>query len=137
MKALACALVVAAFLVSGIAQAQTLTVDWTWKLSHKCSTISPALKANGIPEGTKSLSVEMVDLDYTAFDHGGGIVSHDGKGSATIPEGALKNYRGPCPPNFFSFGHDYKFTVKAMSGDNNSLATGSMTKTFSVKSVSE
>ena len=137
MKIFASTLITASLLASGIANAQSLTVDWTWKLSHKCSTTAPALKVDGIPDGTKSLIVEMVDLDYRAFDHGGGSVAHDGKSSTTIPEGALKNYRGPCPPNFSSFGHDYEFTVKAMSGSNELIAKGSKTKTFSAKTVSE
>ena len=136
MKIISAALIASAsLLASGYATAQSLNVDWTWKLSHKCSPTSPALKVDGIPEGAKSLTVEMVDQDMRSFDHGGGSVAHDGKGSTTIPEGALKNYSGPCQPNFSSFGHDYEFTVKAMSGSNEVLSKGSKTKTFSAKTV--
>ena len=74
----------------------------------------------------------MVDLNLTSFNHGGGSVAHDGVASITLPEGALKNYVGPCPPNFDSSGHDYQFTVKALAADGQSeLARGSKTKTFS------
>lgn len=114
----------------------SLNVDWEWKVSHKCSPTSPALVVSGIPNEAKSLQVAMVDLDVRSFDHGGGSVALGGEASVTIPEGALKNYRGPCPPNFFSFGHDYEFTVKAIAADGQTeLARGSKTKTFSASTA--
>ncbi len=129
---------VSTLLLSSVSHSQTIfSVDWTWRSAHKCSPTSPALKVEGIPEGTKSLTVEMVDLDFRSFDHGGGFVAHDGKAATTIPEGALKNYRGPCPPNFSSFGHDYEFTVKAVGVDNATLSKASKTKAFSAKAVTD
>jgi phosphatidylethanolamine-binding protein (PEBP) family uncharacterized protein len=78
----------------------------------------------------------MVDLDYRSFDHGGGGAALTGEASVTLPEGALKNYRGPCPPNFSSFGHDYEFTVRAIGADGQTeLARGSKTKTFSASTA--
>jgi phosphatidylethanolamine-binding protein (PEBP) family uncharacterized protein len=114
----------------------SLTVDFEWKISHRCSTTSPALVLSGIPKDAKSLQVAMVDLDFRSFDHGGGGAELTGEASVTLPEGALKNYRGPCPPNFSSFGHDYEFTVKAIGADGRiELARASKTKTFSAKTV--
>jgi len=115
-----------------------LTVDWEWKRSHQCSPTSPSIEVAGIPEGTKSLSITLVDHDARHFDHGGGSVAHDGSPNVSIPEGALKNYKGPCPPNFSSFGHDYEFTVRAIAIDGQTdLARGSKTKTFSAAAVKQ
>jgi phosphatidylethanolamine-binding protein (PEBP) family uncharacterized protein len=114
----------------------SLNVDWEWKEDHKCSATSPGLLVSGIPSGTKLLQVELVDHDARHLNHGGGSVVLDGSDSVTVPEGALKNYRGPCPPNFSSFGHDYEFTVKAIAADGQTeLARGRKTKTFSASSV--
>jgi phosphatidylethanolamine-binding protein (PEBP) family uncharacterized protein len=114
----------------------SLTVDWEWKAGHRCSPTSPAIVVTGIPQEAKSLEVTMIDLDYRSFDHGGGSAAVSGEASVTIPEGALKNYRGPCPPNFSSFGHDYEFTVKAKGQNGQAeLARGSKSKTFSASTV--
>ena len=109
-----------------------LSIEWQWKAVHQCSNTSPALSVSGIPEGAKSIAVTMVDLDAPGYDHGGGSVPHAGGATASIAAGALKNYRGPCPPNFSSFGHDYEFTVRALAADGRTvLATASRKKTFS------
>lgn len=109
-----------------------LAVDWEWKASHRCNGTSPALVVSGIPEGTKTLAVQMNDLDFQNKDHGGGSVPHSGGADAAVPEGALTaNYLGPCPNNFGSFGHDYKITVRALASDGGELAVASKTKTFS------
>ncbi len=114
----------------------SLTVDWEWKVSHKCSPVSPALVVTGIPSEAKSLQVTMVDLDATSFNHGGGVAVHSGDASVTITEGTLKDYKGPCPPNFASFGHDYQFTIRAIAADGQTeLAHGSKTKTFSASTA--
>jgi phosphatidylethanolamine-binding protein (PEBP) family uncharacterized protein len=119
--------------------AQTsLTVDWDWKKSHQCSQTSPVIKVSGIPADAKSLDVKMVDHDMRSFDHGGGNVPVGGEVTFAIPEGALKNYKGPCPPNFSSFGHDYEFTVRAIAADGKTeLAKGAKVKTFSASAVKE
>lgn len=123
--------------ISTAACAQSgLSLDWRWKSSHQCSTTSPAITVSGIPEGTASLAVTMVDLDVSGYNHGGGSAAHAGGATATIAEGALKNYRGPCPPNFNGFGHDYEFTVRALAADGKTvLAQASNKKNFSASSV--
>lgn len=123
--------------LSSAAFGQTaLSLDWQWKKSHQCSGTSPALAVGGLPEGTRSISVTMVDLDVPSYDHGGGSVAHAGGASASIAEGALKNYRGPCPPNFSSFGHDYEFSVRALAEDGKTvLAQGRRKQTFSAQTA--
>lgn len=109
-----------------------LTVDWEWKIDHRCAPLSPALSIAGVPADAKSIQVTMVDLDYRSFDHGGGTVPATGQTTVSVTEGALKDYRGPCPQNFANFGHDYEFTVRALAADGQTeLARGSKTKTFS------
>ncbi len=123
--------------VSAAAVGQSaLSLDWQWKSSHRCSNTSPALALTGIPEGATTLAVTLVDLNVPAYDHGGGSVPHAGGATAAIAEGALKNYRGPCPPNFASSGHDYEFRVRALAADGKTvLAQGSRKKTFSASTA--
>lgn len=133
-KAIGLAVVLAC---TGFAQAQTgMTVDWTWTRADKCSSSSPAIKVTGIPAEARLLRVKLADHDAPAFNHGGGEVAHAGGEAAAIAAGALKDYTGPCPPNFGSFGHDYSFTVQAVGADGKSvLGSGTATKNFSAKSV--
>lgn len=128
MRKLLAVAVLAAF--AGSASAQ-VAVDWTWKASHRCNNLSPALEVTGIPEGTKTLAFQMNDLDFQNKDHGGGTVAHEAGNSASVAEGALKsNYLGPCPRNFSSFGHVYQITVRALGADGTELARGSKGKDF-------
>jgi phosphatidylethanolamine-binding protein (PEBP) family uncharacterized protein len=114
-----------------------LDVDFMWKRANRCSATSPALQISGIPAGTKSLKVTLVDHDAPGFDHGGGVVEHADGPSESVAEGALKSYRGPCPPSF-QFGHEYEFKVTAIAADGKTeLASGIKTKTFSAKAVAE
>lgn len=120
-----------------LAQGQ-LSVDWEWKSAHRCSATSPTLMIAGIPSDTRTLEVTLVDHDAMHFNHGGGSAPHSGGETATLPEGALQKYQGPCPPNFSSFGHDYEFKVRAIAADGISeLARGSKTRTFSAKTVKD
>jgi len=126
-------------LLSTSVLAQTvLTVDWEWKRSDQCSSASPRIEVTGIPSEAKFLSIALVDHDARHYNHGGGQIAHDGGSKVTIQEGALKNYKGPCPPNFSSFGHDYEFSVRALGADGQTeLASGRKTKTFSANAVKE
>ena len=114
-----------------------MAVDFEWKLEHRCSTVSPAFSISELPAGTNSLVAKMVDNDFTTFDHGGGSVEAASLFNSGIPAGALKRYRGPCPPNFSSFGHDYTWTFQAMDAAGKVLATATKTKTFSSAKVSK
>jgi hypothetical protein len=123
----------ALFFVSAAAFGQAgLSVDWQWNRSHQCSNTSPALSVKGVPDGTRTIAITMVDLDLPGYNHGGGSVPHAGGATAAIAAGALKNYRGPCPPNFSGVGHDYEFTVRALGADGKTvLAKTSRKKNFS------
>lgn len=129
----------ATLLVSSAAFAQSgLAIDWEWKTSHQCSPTSPAFKLTEVPGETASLEISMIDQDFKSFKHGGGAVAHSGGTTASVPEGALKNYKGPCPPNFSTIGHKYEFTVRAMAADGKTeLARGRKTKTFSASTVQQ
>jgi phosphatidylethanolamine-binding protein (PEBP) family uncharacterized protein len=76
-------------------------------------------------------------LDQKDDDHGGGDISQSEPfgGSFTIAPGALKTYKGPCPENFTTLGHEYQFNVSARNGDNKTLASGSAKAPFSAKFV--
>ncbi|MBK6638278.1 MAG: hypothetical protein IPH08_14825 [Rhodocyclaceae bacterium] len=128
--------VLTAALLSQTSWAQSLSVDWVWLRAHQCSKASPEIKVSGIPAGAVELKVDMLDNDMPSFNHGGGVVAHDGSAvEATIAQGALQRYVGPCPPNFSSFGHDYQITVTALGADKAALGSGKATKTFSAKAV--
>ena len=128
---------IATLLVSSTAFAQTgLSIDWEWKKSHQCSPTSPAFTLTDVPSETAFFEISMIDQNYKGFNHGGGFTAHSGGTTASVPEGALKNYKGPCPPNFSSSGHEYEFTVRAMAADGKTdLARGKKTKTFSASTV--
>ena len=127
-------------LISGVllfachAHAQ-MAVDFEWRLEHRCSTASPALKISGAPPGTTKFLANMVDNDFTSFVHGGGTVDAPNSPDFEIPPGALKSYKGPCPPNFSNFGHDYVWTVQAVDSMGKLLASATKTKTFSSAKV--
>lgn len=132
-KALLAALLTTAFPV--FAQSG-LAVDWEWKAAHRCNNVSPALVVSGIPEGTKSLSFQMNDLDFQNKDHGGGSVPHAEGTTAEVPEGAFKSsYLGPCPSNFASFGHVYQITVRALGADGAEIAKTTKSKDFSASTA--
>ena len=119
---------------------QKLTVNYEWKISHKCGKKSPEITINDIPSGSTQLDIKMIDLDYKAADHGGGVLKNE-EGFPEIfkiAEGGLnRRYDGPCPPNFNAHGHDYEITVIAKDKSNQVLGKGSVVKTFSAKAVKE
>jgi phosphatidylethanolamine-binding protein (PEBP) family uncharacterized protein len=114
-----------------------LDVAFTWNISHRCSPVSPEIRLKDIPAGTTRLVVKMTDLDQKDDDHGGGsITPSDAFGNTfTIESGALKAYKGPCPENFTTLGHEYQFSVSALGADDKVLAVGSAKAPFSAKFV--
>jgi len=120
--------------VPALAQAE-MSVDWTWKVAHRCNNTSPELAVTNIPAGTASFAVQMNDLDFQNKDHGGGSLPHAGGASATIAEGALKSYLGPCPNNFYSFGHSYRIAVRALAADGSELGQANKAKDFSASTA--
>ena len=105
---------------------EVIQVDFTWKEEHRCSSKSPEIHVNGVPEGTKLFKVKLVDLDVPFWSHGGGTYNNDSTG--VIAEGALTNgYNGPCPPGG---SHRYEFTVEAIDEDGNIIGAGKKMKMF-------
>ena len=128
---------IASATLASSAQAQAgLTIDWEWKIAHRCNNTSPLLQVQGIPEGTKKLTFQMNDLDFQNKDHGGGTVELGEGTTIEVPEGGLKtNYLGPCPNNFSSFGHNYQITVRALDANGAELGKTMKTKEFSAKTA--
>ena len=124
-------------LFSTFVRGSDFSVDFKWLLKHRCSRISPEFILSGIPEGTTDIAIALNDLDMRSFDHGGGRVRSETPipSDFIVASGALKNYTGPCPPNFQGAGHDYEFVFTARDSAGKILAKTKIKKTFSSKSV--
>ena len=127
----------ALLVVPGAYAQSRLDVAFTWNISHRCSPVSPEIRLKDVPSGTTTIRVKMTDLDLKDDDHGGGDISQSESfgGSFTIASGALKAYKGPCPENFTTLGHEYQFSVTALGADGKPLAVGSAKAAFSAKFV--
>ena len=125
------------FAAPGVYAQSRLDVAFAWNISHRCSPVSPEIRLKDIPSGTTTLRIKMTDLDQKDDDHGGGEISQSEPfgGSFTIAPGALKAYKGPCPENFTTLGHEYQFTVTALDAEDKPLAVGSAKAAFSAKFV--
>ena len=73
---------------------------------------NPRFTLQNVPEGTRYIHFDMVDLDDANMVHGGGIVAY--RDQEVIGPGAF-TYRGPCPTQGF---HMYRWTAKALASDN-------------------
>jgi phosphatidylethanolamine-binding protein (PEBP) family uncharacterized protein len=102
-----------------------IAVDFSWPEHQKCfDERSPEIRVDGVPESARRLQIQMRDLD-NRYDHGGGSVPWEG--AATIPEGTLDKYRGPCP----SYGSPrYQITVKALDETGVAVALGRKTRRY-------
>lgn len=96
------------------------------KYTCVAENISPPLTIEGLPKGTRSLALIMVDNDTSigTFDHwiawdippvnkidensSPGINGLNGRNEST--------YTGPCPPNGI---HEYRFTIYALNSTLN------------------
>jgi hypothetical protein len=127
----------ALLLIPGAYAQSRLDVAFAWNISHRCSPVSPEIRLKDIPTGTTTIRIKMTDLDQKDNDHGGGDISQSEPfgTSFTIASGALKAYKGPCPENFTTLGHEYQFSVTALGADGKPLAVGSAKAAFSAKFV--
>ncbi|HEY5210157.1 MAG TPA: hypothetical protein VIJ42_12020 [Stellaceae bacterium] len=91
------------------ARADDMTLQFKFTSRNRCSAISPAFNLSGVPQNTKQLRFKMEDFQAPNFNHGGGTVAYAGQ--SAIPEGALKSFYGPCPPQGV---HRYQITVDAI-----------------------
>lgn len=106
------------------ADGAAMTVEYQWQRENMCDRgLSPQITLQGVPEGTVSFKVRLQDLQMPSYNHGGGEVDNDG--SNVIGPGALKNYRGPCPP--MGATHRYSMTVLALDAGRTVLARGEKT----------
>jgi phosphatidylethanolamine-binding protein (PEBP) family uncharacterized protein len=126
-------------LTQTVAAQSAMVVEFRWHISHHCSSTSPVIKVKNIPAGTLVLEVQMQDLDSQNPAHGGGggKVTNEGGFPAEfkIPSGALSQYKGPCPDNFTTLGHEYLIEVSAIGADAKRLSQGSAKAPFSGKFV--
>ena len=96
------------------AQNNNMEVEVLLSSIHRCSRISPEIRVDNIPQGTKSFNVHLVEHGREDILLGGGTYINDGSG--IIPEGALTRiYRGPCPP--LGQIREYSFAISAQGVD--------------------
>ena len=100
-------------LLASPVSADEFRIEFTWDADmERCfSNVSPEIFLFNVPAGTTQLRVKMVDRDAVSYPHGGGRIDYNGE--ASIPKGALKKWKGPCPP---SGTHTYEFIVDARAG---------------------
>lgn len=102
----------------------TMTIEFEWSKENLCNRgVSPQIVLHGVPPATARFKASLKDLQMMSYNHGGGVYENDGSG--IIPRGALKNYRGPCPP--MGAVHRYRFTVQALDAAGAVLAQGEKT----------
>ena len=114
---------------SGEPAGPELGIEFSWPRGMKTcfDTQSPEIRLEGVPEGTQTFSVAVYDTEYSV-NHGGGKVENDGTGIIAL--GAVPDYRGPCSDLALSGPGKYQFTVKALGGDNQVLASGKKTRSY-------
>lgn len=101
-----------------------LDVGFHFSPSNRCSSINPPITVSGAPAKTTKYAVHMTDLDKPDYNHGGGTVVASGN---TIPSGALKGYKGPCPP---AGPHRYEISVKALDATGAVVGYGKSSQRF-------
>ena len=101
----------------------TLSVDFTWDGTVRCTTRPPAFQIGGVPANTKTLDFIMRAGGGTGSLQGGGQVAYAGSGA--IPAGAFV-YLGPCPLGV----QNYRFTVQALDASGTVIARGQAARPF-------
>jgi len=112
------------------AHADDFAINFGWEGIERCSSTPPEIAVMNAPEGTAHFLVKMVDLDFTAYNHGGGVAPNTSDGSISEADYIATNYRGPCPPGTT---HTYEFTVEAQGADGGTLATATAKADFPPK----
>jgi len=85
-----------------------------------CGT-SPEFRLSGVPKGTASFDLKMVDLNVPSYPHGGGKVAYQA-GKNTIPCNTISagwGYNPPSPPP--GQVHTYEWTIKALDANGRVL----------------
>jgi len=124
-------LVISVLLIAGgPALADDFSIEFDWEGIKRCTSTPPEITVANAPEGTAQFLVNMVDLDFTAYNHGGGVAPNTGDGSIIEADYLATNYRGPCPPGST---HTYEFTVQALDAGGENLATATAKADFPPK----
>ncbi len=110
--------------------ADDFTVDFSWDGIKRCTSTPPEIAVMNVPDGTAQFQVKMVDLDFTGYNHGGGVAPNTGDGTIAEADYETSNYRGPCPPGTT---HTYEITVQALGADGADLAATSAKADFPPK----
>ncbi|MFO7715561.1 hypothetical protein [Desulfosarcina sp.] len=111
-------------------EAAEMMVDLSWEGIQACTHESPEIRVSSIPGGTDELRVKLKNVDVPEWNHGGGIVKHDGSG--IIPAGGLHlGYNGPCPPA--GTRHAYELSVMAVDAEGAIIGFGKTRKPFPPK----
>ncbi|SFJ74834.1 hypothetical protein SAMN05216304_11385 [Bosea sp. OK403] len=98
-------------------------------VAFKWCGASPEFTIGNVPAATRSLNFRMLDRMAPSYQHGGGTVPYTGKGSASVPCGALTGgYNGPSPPP--PQVHEYEWTVTALDSSGVTLAVGKAMRKF-------
>ncbi|WP_080917604.1 YbhB/YbcL family Raf kinase inhibitor-like protein [Manganibacter manganicus] len=120
-----------AIVVAGLSGCQSvpqsaahLGVNFQFSPSSRCSPVNPQITLTGVPTGTAKYAVHMTDLDKPDYNHGGGTIIASGN---VIPSGALKVYKGPCPP---AGPHRYEISVKALDASGEIVGFGKSSQRF-------
>lgn len=104
------------------------TSAWAFQASFKwCGGGSPIFSLEAVPKGTKTLSFRMDDLNFPAYNHGGGDLSYTGQKNISCGALGTSNYRGPSPPQG---PHTYRFTIRAFDASGQELARATSERQF-------
>ncbi len=110
--------------------AAEMVVSFDWEGIEDCTHASPEIRVRQIPDGTTEFHVRLKDIDLPVYNHGGGMVVHDGSG--IIPAGALQlGYNGPCLPP--GERHKYEFSVMAKDANGEIIGFGRSRQSFPPK----
>jgi Raf kinase inhibitor-like YbhB/YbcL family protein len=104
----------------------------------KIENVSPALSWTGVPEGTRSFALSVIDRHPVARSYVHWLVADIGPDVSSLPENAaagrmpagsreIREYAGPFPP---SGTHDYVFTIHALDVERIDLAEGASLDAF-------
>ncbi len=105
--------IVLSFRIASVS-ADDFSIDFSWEGIARCSSTPPDIKLVNVPDDTARFQIKLVDLDFTAFNHGGGIAPYTGDDKIRESDYESEDYRGPCPPGDT---HTYEFTVQALGED--------------------
>lgn len=115
---------------AGAPRADDFGISFRWDGIDRCSSTPPVIALQNVPDGTDRFRVKLVDLDFTGYNHGGGIAPNSGTGHIREADYERSNYRGPCPPGVT---HTYEFTVEALNATGQVLAKGAARADFPPK----